>query len=215
MEYKPTIKLVLVDDHPGVRRGIRDIIRSARDISIVGEGENGADAFQLAITKRPDIMLLDVELPDERGDIVMRRILEKLPETKVLAVSAHVDRQYILEMLGNGASGYITKDEVGSTLIKAIRKIVKEGKNWISARTLKKVTLANLPEMTLSSREIDIFEQLVLNKSEDAIAEALDLDEAQVKKLIELLMKKYRVDSLSALKVIGRHYFSDLRTDQS
>jgi DNA-binding NarL/FixJ family response regulator len=215
MEHKPTIKLVLVDDHPGVRRGIGDIIRSARDISIVGEGENGADAFQLAITKRPDIILLDVELPDERGDIVMRRILEKLPETKVLAVSAHVDRQYILEMLGNGASGYITKDEVGSTLIKAIRKIVKEGKNWISARTLKKVTLANLPEMTLSSREIDIFEQLVLNKSEDAIAEALDLDEAQVKKLIELLMKKYRVDSLSALKVIGRHYFSDLRTDQS
>jgi DNA-binding NarL/FixJ family response regulator len=196
MEYKPTIKLVLVDDHPGVRRGIGDIIRSARDISIVGEGENGADAFQLAITKRPDIILLDVELPDERGDIVMRRILEKLPETKVLAVSAHVDRQYILEMLGNGASGYITKDEVGSTLINAIRKIVKEGKNWISARTLKKVTLANLPEMTLSSREIDIFEQLVLNKSEDAIAEALDLDEAQVKKLIELLMKKYRVDSL-------------------
>jgi DNA-binding NarL/FixJ family response regulator len=194
MEHKPTIKLVLVDDHPGVRRGIGDIIRSARDISIVGEGENGADAFQLAITKRPDIILLDVELPDERGDIVMRRILEKLPETKVLAVSAHVDRQYILEMLGNGASGYITKDEVGSTLIKAIRKILKEGKNWISARTLKKVTLANLPEMTLSSREIDIFEQLVLNKSEDAIAQALDLDEAQVKKLIELLMKKYRVD---------------------
>jgi DNA-binding NarL/FixJ family response regulator len=194
MEHKPTIKLVLVDDHPGVRRGIGDIIRSARDISIVGEGENGADAFQLAITKRPDIILLDVELPDERGDIVMRRILEKLPETKVLAVSAHVDRQYILEMLGNGASGYITKDKVGSTLIKAIRKIVKEGKNWISARTLKKVTLANLPEMTLSSREIDIFEQLVLNKSEDAIAEALDMDESQVKKLIEIMMKKYRVD---------------------
>jgi DNA-binding CsgD family transcriptional regulator len=69
--------------------------------------------------------------------------------------------------------------------------------------------------MTLSSREIDIFEKLVLNKSEDSIDEALDLDESQVKKLIELLMKKYRVDSLSALKVIGRHYFSDLRTDQS
>ena len=207
------ISLVLVDDHPGVRRGIGDILRSAGDISVVGEGENGADAFALALTKKPDIILLDVELPDERGDIVMRRILDELPDTKVLAVSAYQDRQYILEMLGNGASGYITKDEVSSTLLSAIRKIIRDEKNWISKHTLIKVTLANSPAVTLTTKEIEILELLIQDKAEFAIAETLEMEEIQVKQYLELLMQKYRVDSLSALKVIARHYFLDLNSD--
>jgi DNA-binding NarL/FixJ family response regulator len=207
------ISLVLVDDHPGVRRGIGDILRSAKDISIVGEGESGADAINLALTKKPDILLLDVELPDERGDVVMRRILAHSPDIKVLAVSAYDDRQYILEMLSNGASGYVTKDEVGSTLLKAIRKIIREGKNWISTKTLKKVILSDLPEMTLTQEEIDILEQLSEGKSERSIAETLGMDEARVEEYLNAFMKKYRVDSLSALKVIGQHYFSNLTSD--
>jgi DNA-binding NarL/FixJ family response regulator len=212
MENK-LISLVLVDDHPGVRRGIGDILRSAKDISIVGEGERGADAINLALTKKPDILLLDVELPDERGDVVMRRILAHSPDIKVLAVSAYDDRQYILEMLSNGASGYVTKDEVGSTLLKAIRKIIREGKNWISTKTLKKVILSDLPEMTLTQEEIDILEQLSEGKSERSIAETLGMDEARVEEYLNAFMKKYRVDSLSALKVIGQHYFSNLTSD--
>jgi DNA-binding NarL/FixJ family response regulator len=212
MENK-LISLVLVDDHPGVRRGIGDILRSAKDISIVGEGESGADAINLALTKKPDILLLDVELPDERGDVVMRRILAHSPDIKVLAVSAYDDRQYILEMLSNGASGYVTKDEVGSTLLKAIRKIIREGKNWISTKTLKKVILSDLPEMTLTQEEIDILEQLSQGKSERSIAETLGMDEARVEEYLKAFMKKYRVDSLSALKVIGQHYFSNLTSD--
>jgi DNA-binding NarL/FixJ family response regulator len=212
MENK-LISLVLVDDHPGVRRGIGDILRSAKDISIVGEGESGADAINLALTKKPDILLLDVELPDERGDVVMRRILAHSPDIKVLAVSAYDDRQYILEMLSNGASGYVTKDEVGSTLLKAIRKIIREGKNWISTKTLKKVILSDLPEMTLTQEEIDILEQLSEGKSERSIAETLGMDEARVEEYLNAFMKKYRVDSLSALKVIGQHYFSNLTSD--
>jgi DNA-binding NarL/FixJ family response regulator len=212
MENK-LISLVLVDDHPGVRRGIGDILRSAKDISIVGEGESGADAINLALTKKPDILLLDVELPDERGDVVMRRILAPSPDIKVLAVSAYDDRQYILEMLSNGASGYVTKDEVGSTLLKAIRKIIREGKNWISTKTLKKVILSDLPEMTLTQEEIDILEQLSEGKSERSIAETLGMDEARVEEYLNAFMKKYRVDSLSALKVIGQHYFSNLTSD--
>jgi DNA-binding NarL/FixJ family response regulator len=176
-------------------------------MAVVGEGESGADAINLALSKEPDILLLDVELPDERGDIVMRRILAKLPNIKVLAVSAYHDRQYILEMLGNGASGYITKDEVAPTLLEAIRKIIHEGKSWISTSALKKVNLVNPSQMTLTRGELNILEQLIQDKSEREIAVALNMEEAQVKRFLELLMKKYRVDSLSALKVIGRQHF--------
>lgn len=209
---KKIISVVLIDDHAGVRKGIKDILRSAGDISLVGEGESGADAINLALSKEPDILLLDVELPDERGDIVMRRILAKLPDIKVLAVSAYHDRQYILEMLGNGASGYITKDEVAPTLLEAIRKIIYEGKDWISTNALKKVNLGEPKEMTLTRGELNILEQLIQDKSEQEIAVALNMDEAQVKRFLELLMKKYRVDSLSALKVIGRQHFPDTRS---
>jgi DNA-binding NarL/FixJ family response regulator len=116
-------------------------------------------------------------------------------------------------MLSNGASGYVTKDEVGSTLLKAIRKIIREGKNWISTKTLKKVILSDLPEMTLTQEEIDILEQLSEGKSERSIAETLGMDEARVEEYLNAFMKKYRVDSLSALKVIGQHYFSNLTSD--
>ena len=87
------IRVVIVDDYPGVRAGIKNLLQTAKDIIVVGEGANGEQAIELALTKNPDIMLLDVELPDLRGDIVTRRIHEKQPDMKILAVSSYSDRQ--------------------------------------------------------------------------------------------------------------------------
>src|SRR5919198_1344379 len=105
------IRVLIVDDHSGVRRGIKNLLQSATDMVIVGEGGNAAEAIELAAMKKPDILLLDIELPDQRGDAVMRHIHNTQPNMKVLAVSSYSDRDYILGMLENGASGYITKDE--------------------------------------------------------------------------------------------------------
>ena len=121
------IKVVIVDDYPGVRAGIRNLLQTAKDIVVVGEGANGEQAIELALTKNPDIMLLDVELPDLRGDIVTRRIHEKQPGMKILAVSSYSDRQVIHGMLETGAVGYITKDEAPSLLLDAIRNIIQDG----------------------------------------------------------------------------------------
>jgi DNA-binding NarL/FixJ family response regulator len=128
------IRVVIVDDHPGVRAGIRYLLVNAKDIDVVGEGANGVEAVQLASTHKPDVMLLDVELPLLRGDEAVRLIRGKHPEVKVLAVSSYSDRQYIQEMMANGAAGYITKDEVPELLLEAVRSIYNENHIWLSPR---------------------------------------------------------------------------------
>jgi DNA-binding NarL/FixJ family response regulator len=126
------IRVVIVDDHSGVRAGIRYILVNAKDINVVGEGANGVEAVQLASTHKPDVMLLDVELPLLKGDEAVRVIKDNHPEVKVLAVSSYSDRQYIQEMMANGASGYITKDEVPEFLLEAVRSIYNENHTWLS-----------------------------------------------------------------------------------
>ena len=204
------IKVVIVDDFPGVRAGIKNLLRSAKDIVVVGEGANGKEALELAFSKNPDIMLLDVELPDLRGDIVTHRIHETQPNIKVLAVSSYSDREYIHGMLETGAVGYITKDEAPAMLLEAIRSIVYSGGNWLSPRAVKNTRLVPIEEQMLSKREIDILEQLVLNRSDKEIADFLDTDEKHVKSYLKLLMTKFEAESLNSLKAIAQRILSHL-----
>ena len=195
------IKVLIVDDHPGVRAGIKNLIGTAKDIRIIGEGANGADALQLINTKESDILLLDIELPDQRGDRVMHRIHEMYPTMKVLAVSSYSDREYILGMVENGAVGYITKDEAPVMLIEAIRIIVREGKDWFSPRALKNSAQATLDEQSLTDREIQILEQLLKEHSRIQIAQTLQMNEKQLERYLDLLMKKFETDSVDVLKL--------------
>lgn len=204
------IRVVIIDDYPGVRAGIRNLLQSAKDIVVVGEGANGKEAIELAATEHPDLMLLDVELPDLRGDIVTHRIHETQPEIKVLAVSSYSDREFIHGMLETGAAGYITKDEAPSLLLDAIRSIVHSGKNWLSPRAIKNTRLAPLEEQMLSKREIDILGQLVLNRSDEEIAQFLDTNEKQVKNYLKLLMTKFETESLASLKAMAQRILSHL-----
>jgi DNA-binding NarL/FixJ family response regulator len=195
------IKVLIVDDHPGVRAGIKNLIGTAKDIRITGEGANGADALQLINTKESDILLLDIELPDQRGDRVMHRIHQMYPTMKVLAVSSYSDREYILGMMENGAVGYITTDEAPVMLLEAIRIIVREGKDWFSPRALKNSRKATLDEQTLTDREVQILEQLLKEKSRVQIAQTLQMNEKQLERYLDLLMKKFETNSVDALKL--------------
>jgi DNA-binding NarL/FixJ family response regulator len=202
------IKVLIVDDHSGVRRGIKNLLQSAKDMVIVGEGGNGAEAIELAATKNPDILLLDIELPDQRGDAVMRHIHTVQPDMKVLAVSSYSDRDYILGMLENGASGYITKDEAPMMLLDAIRSIIRKGISWFSPRAIKNSGLPSIEEQTLTKREVEILQQLVLNQPADQIALFLNMSVEQVEKYLKLLMRKFETDSLVSLKQIAGRILS-------
>jgi DNA-binding NarL/FixJ family response regulator len=131
------IRVVIVDDHTGVRAGIRYILGNASDIDIVGEGANGVDAIHLASTYKPNVILLDVELPVLNGIEAARLIRGEHSDVKILAVSSYNDRQYIIEMIENGAAGYITKDEVPELLVEAVRTVYKEDQPWLSPQANK------------------------------------------------------------------------------
>ena len=208
LKAEKPIKVLIVDDHSGVRRGIKNLLQSAKDMVIVGEGGNGAEAIELAATKNPDILLLDIELPDQRGDAVMRHIHTVQPDMKVLAVSSYSDRDYILGMLENGASGYITKDEAPMMLLDAIRSIIRKGISWFSPRAIKNSGLPSIEEQTLTKREVEILQQLVLNQPVDQIALFLNMNVEQVEKYLKLLMRKFETDSLVSLKHIASRILS-------
>jgi DNA-binding NarL/FixJ family response regulator len=202
------IKVLIVDDHAGVRTGIKNLLQTAKDMVVVGEGGNGAEAIELVASREPDILLLDIELPDQRGDIVMRRIHELHPDMKVLAVSSYSDRDYILGMLENGASGYITKDEAPMMLLDAIRSIIHNGQSWFSPRALKQSGIPSVEEQTLTKREVEILEQLILDRSTSEIAGFLNMDVEQVDKYLKLLMRKFETESLASLKHIAQRILS-------
>ena len=201
------INLIIVDDHPGVRKGIISLLKAASDIVVVGEAANGKQAIKVAAAKSPHLILLDVELPDMRGDIVLQRIHEFLPEVKALAISAHSDQQYVLGMMDSGASGYLTKEAIPAKLVNAIRSIVYEGMSWIGPRVVRDRSAF---EATLTQKEVQILKQLMSGQSEYAISSHLGMDVEQVGKYLSLLMRKYQVQSLSALRKIARQIFPDL-----
>lgn len=202
------IKVLIVDDHSGVRTGIKNLLQTAKDMVVVGEGANGAEAIELVAARDPDILLLDIELPDQRGDIVMRHIHKTQPDLKVLAVSSYSDRDYILGMLENGADGYITKDEAPMMLLDAIRSIIHLGKSWFSPRAIQQSGLPSIEEQTLTKREVEILEQLILGRSSEEIAAFLNMDVDQVGRYLKLLMKKFETESLVALKHIAPRILS-------
>lgn len=204
------ISLVIVDDHPKARKNISTLLKAAEDIVIVGEAENGAQAIDLALSQRPDVMLLDVELPDLRGTAVMRHINKILPDLKVLAVSSYNDSQFILRMMENGASGYLVKDEIPFMLLPAIRSIIYQGRKWVGSRFPKKGSSFKF-EQTLTKKEADILKQWSIGRSVNIIAMDLSMKEEQVREYLALMMKKYEVKSLSELKSIGRKVFSDFK----
>jgi DNA-binding NarL/FixJ family response regulator len=128
---------VIVDDYDGIRAGVRKILETADDITVVGEAGNGPQAIQLAGEHRPDILLLDVEMPGMGGEEVVRQLREAEPEVKVLALSAHDDLPYVQAMMESGADGYITKDEAPDLLPYAVRSVVHGADRWISPLVAK------------------------------------------------------------------------------
>ena len=125
------ITIVIVDDHPIVRAGMRAILDSAADIDIVGEGENGADALRLVDELRPDVLALDVQLPDLNGLEVTRQLRAKGASTAILILTVHDDPQTVFGLLESGAVGYVLKDEALETLVNAVRSAAR-GETWLS-----------------------------------------------------------------------------------
>lgn len=117
------MRLMLVDDHAIVRAGLRMLLESQPDMEIVGECENGHDAMRRALEWKPDVILMDIALPDIPGYDVTRAIKKEMPGVTILALTMHESDEYFFEMLNAGASGYVPKKAAPTELVNAVRVV--------------------------------------------------------------------------------------------
>jgi DNA-binding NarL/FixJ family response regulator len=128
------IRVILADDHPVMRLGIRNLLSRSDKINVIGEAGNGFDAIRMVGELKPDVLLLDMEMPGMDGVEVARRLREAESPVRILVLSAYDDRQYILSVLEQGASGYLTKDEAPDTIIDAVVSVAQGQRGWVSRK---------------------------------------------------------------------------------
>jgi two-component system response regulator NreC len=140
-----TIKIILADSHQIVRRGLALLLAGEPDMCVVGEAEDGHTTIRLCRELAPQVVIMDISMPDVNGVEATRRILSQYPRIKVIALSMHSDSLFVLNMLNAGASGYLLKDCALEELVKAIRTVVTQ-KVYLS------VNLSNMLVSDLASQ---------------------------------------------------------------
>jgi DNA-binding NarL/FixJ family response regulator len=200
-------RVVLADDHEKIRAGIRDILKTTSDIQVVGEASDGLEALHMVEDLVPDVLLLDMEMPLMNGNEVIARLQENASPVRILALSAYDDRQYVLSMLNNGASGYLTKDEVPETLINAVRGVAQGQQGWVSRRLAGKLSLArrqmNSKKHDFSSEEKEILRMLGGKKSLHDIAKTLGVSLNEIEAKINGLQSKLDFNSRAELVLLA------------
>lgn len=193
-----SIRVILAEDHPVVRSGVKNILDSAMDIEVVGEAVDGQEAFQLVQEHQPDVLLLDMELPDMDGVEVTEKLREQENEVKILVLSSYNDREYIMEMLSLGVSGYLIKDEVPENILNAIRGVSQGEEGWVSrevAALLGKISSQDQEREQLTPREMEVLGLVVDGQTNREIAFNLDISEKTVEKHLHNVFKKLDVSS--------------------
>ena len=192
---KNKIRVLLADDHPAVRVGIRRYLMRSKNIEVIGEAQNGRQALKMAQELEPDILLLDVEMPDLKGYEIVQQLSDLNSSVKTLALSAYDEKRYIVGMLTSGAAGYLTKEEAPGKLIEAINEVAKGKKGWISPRVAERLGMPNPPTgrksiPRLTSKELDVLARIADGDTDQQIAVALDMDINSVHTLVEAITTK-------------------------
>ncbi len=187
------IRVVLADDHAFIRIGIRNILQKTPDIKVVGEASNGQQAVMLVEELQPDILLLDMEMPNKNGIEVARKLRETGSKTSILALSAHEDKHFILGMLANGASGYLTKEEVPDIVIRAVRGIADGERGWVSRKIAARIALwingENPNRINMNSQEKEMMHMIAAGKPNDEIGKEIGKSPEAVEKQSDTLLE--------------------------
>lgn len=202
------IRLLLVDDHAVVRTGLRMMLEGESDIEIVGEAENASEALNQISLLQPEVVLMDIGLPDMSGIDATRNIKQLSPDTAVVALTIHEDEEYFFKMLDAGASGYVPKRAAPEELITAIR-VTAQGEVYLYPSLAKLLVSdyllqSNQPKKRaaldgLTPREYEVLTLLADGASNVAIAEQLSISPKTVARHRENIMGKLNLHSRSEL----------------
>jgi two-component system response regulator DegU len=203
------ISVVIVDDHPVVRAGMRMILESADDIVVVAEGGSGSEALQLVEKHTPDVLVLDINLPDKSGIEVACQMHAQGSSVAILILTVHDDPRLIFELLENGVVGYVLKDEALETLANAVRAAAR-GESWLSptvaSHVVHRAVIHDQPHapagtgltgIDLTPREFQIIRLLAEGFDNAAIAERLTVTKRTVQNHISNIYGKLGVASRS------------------
>jgi DNA-binding NarL/FixJ family response regulator len=197
------IKVIIVDDHPVVRRGLKQIIEDEPDMQVAGEAKNAGECFSLVRKTDCTLVLLDITLPDRSGFDVLKQLKYEHPNLPILILSVHPEDQYGLRLIKAGAAGYLMKEGAPDELVKAIRKVNAGGK-YVSASLAEKLVsrlgaFDRPPHENLSDREFQILCLIAGGKSLKGIADELCISEKTVSTYRARILEKMRMSTNSDL----------------
>jgi DNA-binding NarL/FixJ family response regulator len=197
------IRILLADDHAVVRQGFRMILGAQADMEIIGEAGNGREAVSMSEQLHPDVVVMDVAMPELNGIEATRRIMEQAPHTRILALSMHKDSVYVREILRAGARGYLLKDSIDVDLLAAVRAVGK-GEGYLSPAVSDSVLSDYRKHVTdpldlLSSREREVLQLIAEGKTNKDIATSLNLSVYTVDAHRGRIMEKLNLHSTSEL----------------
>ncbi|GAB4482586.1 MAG: response regulator transcription factor [Anaerolineales bacterium] len=209
------IRVFLADDHAVVRDGLKVLLEAQTDIQVIGVAANGKDTVRECLNLHPDVVLMDIAMPDLNGIEATLQILEKIPTIRVIILSMHESREYILHALQAGASGYLLKESAGDEVIQAVRTVV-QGYRYLSQHITERVVedYLSLQDQTpptdplekLSERERQVFQLVVQGKSSAEIAKSLFLSVKTVETYRSRIMEKLEISDLPGLVKFAIHH---------
>jgi two-component system NarL family response regulator len=182
------IRAVIADDHPIVREGLGALVNSQQDMNVVGEAANGKQAVQQFFLHRPDVLLLDLRMPEMNGIDAIRAIIEKEPEARIIVLSTYNTDEDIYQALKAGAKAYLLKDSPREQLLESIRS-VHSGRLSISSSIGERLA-ATLHGPKLTDREIEIMKFMVGGKTNKEIGASITITEGTVKVHVRHILKK-------------------------
>ncbi|MBI2874304.1 MAG: response regulator transcription factor, partial [Firmicutes bacterium] len=195
---------LIADDHTIVRQGIRLVLEGQAELNVVGEAQNGREAVQKARELKPDVVIMDVSMPELNGFEATRQIKAELPETQVVALTVHDEKEYVFRLLDAGVSGYVLKEAAGSDLVSAIRA-VRRGDSFLDPSVAKAVVEEYIRRErggerregreTLTDREEEILRMIAEGKTNQEIADLLHLSVKTVQTHRANIMEKLDLHS--------------------
>jgi DNA-binding NarL/FixJ family response regulator len=202
-----SVRIILADDHKIMREGLRALLAKQKEIEVIAEADSGRGVIELCSQLHPDVVVIDISMPDLNGIDAARQITRQAPDIKVIALSMHSDKKYVKEMLAAGASGYLLKDAAFEELGMAIATVLKN-KTYLSPQitdtVVKDYINENVPQNSiastaLSAREREVLQLIAEGKSTRDIAAQLYVSVKTVETHRKQIMDKLGLNSIAEL----------------
>ncbi len=202
-----SVRIILADDHKIMREGLRALLAKQKEIEVIAEADSGRGVIELCSQLHPDVVVIDISMPDLNGIDAARQITREAPDIKVIALSMHSDKKYVKEMLAAGASGYLLKDAAFEELGMAIATVLKN-KTYLSPQitdtVVKDYVNENVPQNSiastaLSAREREVLQLIAEGKSTRDIAAKLYVSVKTVETHRKQIMDKLGLNSIAEL----------------